>query len=129
MLDTNVLVDALCFSGSFGRQAFDLVRAQGDILYSMATLAELIEVIYRPRLQSYIEEYERRRFIVLFRRQAVLVDPAVQIRVCRDEKDDKFLEVAVSGNADAIITRDRALLELHAFQGIRIVEPKSFLDV
>jgi putative PIN family toxin of toxin-antitoxin system len=127
VLDTNVLVDALCFATSFGRQAFDVVRSRGDILYSMATFAELAEVIYRPRLQRYISEDDRRRFLTLFREQAVLIEPNVEIRACRDPKDDKFLELAVSAKAEAIITRDHALLDLDPFQGIRLVEPQTFV--
>jgi putative PIN family toxin of toxin-antitoxin system len=88
VFDTNVLVDALCFKTSFGRRAFDAVRRRGELAYSMATLAELVEVVYRPRLQRYIGEEERRRFLVLFQQQAVLVEPKVEIRACRDPKDD-----------------------------------------
>jgi len=81
VLDTNVLVDALCFATSFGRRAFDAVRARGEIVYSMPTLAELIEVIYRPRLQQYVGEEERRRFLTLLQEQAVLIEPKVEIAV------------------------------------------------
>ncbi len=127
VLDTNVLVDALCFATSFGRRAFDVVRASGDIVYSMATLVELVDMLYRPRIQRYISEEERRRFLVFFQEQAVLVTPDVEIRVCRDPKDDMFLELAVSAAAQVILTRDRALLDLDPFRGIRLQEPQAFV--
>src|SRR5262245_2284136 len=127
VLDTNVLIDALCFATSFGRRAFDMARAQGEIVHSLATLAELAEVMYRPRLQRYISEEERRRFLILFREQAVLVQPNVEIRACRDAKDDKFLELAVTAEAQTILTRDRALLDLDPFRGIRLLQPQDFV--
>ena len=127
VLDTNVLVDALCFARSFGRRAFDVVRARGEIVYSIPTLAELVEVLYRPRLQRYITEEERRRFLVLFREQSTLIEPKVEIRACRDSKDDKFLELAVAASAEAILTRDHALLDLDPFRGIRLLEPQAFI--
>jgi putative PIN family toxin of toxin-antitoxin system len=127
VLDTNVMVDALCFATSFGRRAFDIVRARGEIVYSMATLAELVEVVYRPRLQRYINEEERRRFLRLFRQQGTLISPTVEIRACRDPKDDKFLELAVSADAKLILTRDQALLDLDPFKGIRLQEPQAFI--
>jgi uncharacterized protein len=127
VLDTNVLVDALCFATSFGRRAFDMVRARGEIVYSLPTFAELVEVIYRPRLQRYIGEDERRRFLVLFRQQAILVEPKIEIRACRDPKDDKFLELAVTASAEAVLTRDRALLDLDPFRGVRLLEPQTFV--
>ena len=48
VLDTNVLVDALLFKRSFGRRAFDIVRASGTLVLSPATYSELVEVLYRP---------------------------------------------------------------------------------
>jgi putative PIN family toxin of toxin-antitoxin system len=127
VFDTNVLVDALCFATSFGRRALDKARKRGEVTYSMATLAELVEVIYRPRLQRYIGEEERRRFLALFQAQAVLIEPKVEIHACRDPKDDKFLELAVSAEAEAIITRDRDLLDLNPFRGIRLFDPQTFV--
>lgn len=49
-----------------------------------------------------------------------------RIRACRDPKDDKFLELAVSGNADVIVTGDKDLLALHPFRGIAILTPLDF---
>ncbi len=49
------------------------------------------------------------------------------ITACRDAKDNKFLEVAVSGRASHIITGDEDLLVLHPFRGIAVVAPQAFL--
>jgi putative PIN family toxin of toxin-antitoxin system len=50
--------------------------------------------------------------------------PTVHIvRACRDPKDDKFLEVALNGTADAIVTGDADLLEMHPWRGIEVVTP------
>ncbi len=80
-----------------------------------------------------------KRFANRFRRLAPFVDgrsvggvarvvPVVRrIRACRDPKDDKFLDVALSGDAAAIITGDQDLLVLDPFHGIRIVSPSVFL--
>ncbi|MCU7937382.1 MAG: putative toxin-antitoxin system toxin component, PIN family [Candidatus Thiodiazotropha sp. (ex Dulcina madagascariensis)] len=50
-----------------------------------------------------------------------------QVHACRDAKDDKFLDVALNGDAKAIITGDCGLLDLDPFHGIRIVNPAAFL--
>lgn len=55
------------------------------------------------------------------------VEISQKIQVCRDPKDDKFLEVAVCGQADLIVTGDQDLLVLHPFQGIQIITPVSYL--
>jgi predicted nucleic acid-binding protein len=51
------------------------------------------------------------------------------ITACRDPQDDKVLEIAVAGKADAIVTGDEDLLALHPFEGIPIVGPAEFLSM
>ena len=55
------------------------------------------------------------------------IEPKIEITECRDPKDNKFLELAVAGKADCIVTGDKDLLELHPFRNIRIITPKEFL--
>ena len=49
------------------------------------------------------------------------------MQVCRDAKDDKFLDVAINGGADLIVTGDTDLLVLHPFESIEIVTPAAYL--
>jgi predicted nucleic acid-binding protein len=58
---------------------------------------------------------------------AALVDTIRVIRACRDPDDDKFLEVAVNGKADALITGDTDLLVLDPLEGIPIITPAACL--
>ncbi len=51
------------------------------------------------------------------------------IRVCRDSRDDKFLELAVDGRANMILTGDEDLLALHPFRGIAIHTPAQYLEL
>lgn len=128
VVDTNVLVDALCFANSFGRKAFDLVTQTSSIIASLETLAELKDVLSRPRLARFFSDEEHRSFMVRLNGIVVPVVPKERIQVCRDTKDDKFLELAVAGSANAIITRDADLLVLNPFRGIEITEPKVFVE-
>jgi predicted nucleic acid-binding protein len=56
-----------------------------------------------------------------------LIDPSIEITVCRDPKDNMILELAVSGEADFIITGDEDLLILNPFQSIQILTPDAWL--
>jgi predicted nucleic acid-binding protein len=58
-----------------------------------------------------------------------LVDVTERVAACRDPKDDKFLELAVSGRASCIVSGDKDLLALHPFRGIAILNPAAFLTV
>ena len=48
---------------------------------------------------------------------------------CRDHKDDKFLDLAIDGKADVILSRDPDLLELNPFQNIPILSPADFIHL
>ena len=126
-LDTNAVVSALLLPRSRPRQALDYVRRHGIVLVSTDVLAELREVIRRPRFDRYLREGRRREFLYNLEQDAELVVITHRITACRDPKDDKFLELAISGNASHIITGDNDLLALHPFRNIPIITPAAFL--
>jgi len=112
---------------SLPRESIDRVRSTGKILISSATLAELDDVLRRPRFDKYIQEEERLKFLAAFVRDAQLVQATANVTDCRDPRDNKFFELAVSGNADVIISGDKDLLVLHPFRGISVLTPQDFL--
>ncbi|HEV2103612.1 MAG TPA: putative toxin-antitoxin system toxin component, PIN family [Candidatus Acidoferrum sp.] len=127
MFDTNVLVSALLLPNSKPRQALDLAMKQGKLLLSFTALAELCEVLSRKRFRRYVDEEDIRTFVAALTREAEWVDVDMQITACRDPKDDKFLELAVSGKATHVVSGDSDLLALNPFQGIIIVTPHALL--
>ena len=128
VFDTNVSVSALLLKRSIVRQAFDKAIEQGKLLVSQATVEELNEVLRRKRFDKYLTEDERIEFITALVREAALVEIADTVTVCRDPKDNKFLELAVSGKATCIVSGDDDLLVLHPFRGIPVLTPRQFLD-
>jgi putative PIN family toxin of toxin-antitoxin system len=68
-------------------------------------------------------------FLKYFRNYVKEIIISEQIKICRDEKDNKFLELAVNGNADFIITGDKDLLVLNPFRTIRIISPSLFFRI
>ena len=127
VLDTNVTVSAALLPWSTPRRAFDLVLEQGTSLISLAMLAELNEVLRRPRFDRYLREEERLAFLAALVRESELVEVTTAVSVCRDPKDDKFLELALSGTATHFISGDDDLLALHPFRGIAILSPHDFI--
>jgi len=128
VFDTNVVVSALLFKQSTARQAFDKALKQGKLLVSVATADELNTVLRREKFNKYLLEEERLQFLAALLLEAIFVEITATIKDCRDPKDNKFLELAVSGNADVIISGDEDLLILHPFRGISILSPRDFLD-
>jgi putative PIN family toxin of toxin-antitoxin system len=127
VFDTNIVVSSIAFPGSTPDRA--LVAAQSSImLSSQATLAELIEVIERPVWDRYIGHQLRTRLAPEYMTSCEVISVISSIHACRDPKDDKFLELAIDGQADFIVTGDKDLLALHPFHDIAILTPAQFLE-
>jgi predicted nucleic acid-binding protein len=72
---------------------------------------------------------ETRALVLRIRRYAALIRPEAPIRMSRDPTDDKFLECAVAGTADYIVSGDADLLSLLDVEGIPIVDAPTFWQV
>jgi len=127
VLDSNVLVSAALFKDSIARQAFNKAAIDGQILVSEPVLAELRDVFSRPRFNRYLSSELRTAFLTDLLTVVEIVEITESIAACRDPKDNKFLELAVDGQATCILSSDKDLLVLHPFQGIAIVTPADFL--
>jgi putative PIN family toxin of toxin-antitoxin system len=110
------------------RKALDKALREGELLVSAETIDELNQVLGRSEFAQYVTENERLEFLAILLREARLVDVTVHVGECRDPRDDKFLELAVSGRAACIVSGDQDLLVLHPFRGISLVTPRGFLD-
>jgi putative PIN family toxin of toxin-antitoxin system len=128
VFDTNVIVSAALIAESVPRRAFDQALDRGTILISAPVLLELAEVLSRPKLNKYLLEEERMRFLVALLKKTELVGITETVTACRDAKDNKILELAVSGMADYIITGDEDLIVLDPFRGMPILPPREFLN-
>ena len=128
VIDTNVVVSALLTKKSVARDALDKARGLGEILLSLKVIEELVDVLGRPAFNRYIDEEDRIGFLNLLVKESTLVEITEKIKECRDPQDDKFLELAVSGKADFIISGDGDLQALNPFRKIKIISPRAFLD-
>src|SRR5208337_5656550 len=129
VIDTNVYVSRLLNPLSVPGRAVAKALEEATTLVSLATLAELKAVLGRSKLVSYIPPGSVEPFLEAVMSVAIFVEVITPIRVCRDPRDDKFLEVAVHGRADAIVTGDADLLALNPFRGIAILTPASYLEL
>lgn len=127
VFDNNVLVSAALLGG-VPRKAFDKLLDKGKVLVSVSVLLELADVLNRPKFDKYVTHDERMRFMVGFLKVAEMVEISETIKVCRDPKDDKLLELAVSGAADFLVTGDKDLLVLNPFRRVKIITPREFLE-
>ena len=127
VVDTNVFVSAALKDKSFPALALHVVAQRGTLLKSTATEGQLFAVLGRPQLAALIDpaavDWIRD---LMARAEAVTITE--RIAACRDATDDKFLELAVNGKADMIVSGDADLLVLNPFRGIPIVSPAAFVQ-
>lgn len=129
VIDTNVLLSGLLFPASVPGQAVRKAVREGTLLVPEATLGELESVLFRQKFNPYLTVEERREFFEALGQTAQYVQVIYRVHVCRDPKDDKFVELAVNGRADFIVTGDKDLLCLSSFQSVLVITPGAYLEL
>ena len=131
VLDANVFVSALISSaGPPARVLQQWEEERFAVVISEAILQELDRVLHYPRLYQKYKLSEERisRFLGLLRTQCVLVEPTIKLSVIkRDPTDDRYLECAIAGEAEIIVSGDDHLLGLATHKDIQILSPAGFL--
>jgi putative PIN family toxin of toxin-antitoxin system len=125
VLDTNVLISALL--GGRSQRVLDLWRAAAfEVIVSTEILSEYLAVIRRPKFKlppSSIDDISR--FLLRYSTSVTPTEPSV--KAAADPKDDRFLDAALAGQADLIVSGDHHLLDLNPFHGISILTVREFL--
>jgi putative PIN family toxin of toxin-antitoxin system len=125
VFDTNILVSALVFPGGRAEAALlRIIQEHDQLLLSKPILDELLGVLARKFSR---DTEELARTAVLLFELALTVRPRQKLRVVLDDPDNRVLECALAGRADAIVTGDSALLELGDFRGVRVISLREYL--
>lgn len=127
VIDTNLWISRLLLPRSVSAQAVDRAIQWGRPLMSDETLAELADVLARPKFDRYVSREDRQQFLLKLGGIVKLVPVIQRVRVSRDPEDDKFLDLALAGQARYLLTGDQDLLVLNPFHGIRIMTPAAWL--
>lgn len=125
--DTNVLISGIGFGGKPWRCLVEVFVGDAELITSEDALAEFERVLSYDHLP--FTPSEQKRFPELLRREATVVDPDVSITAVDDDPDDNvFLQCAVTGDVDYLVSGDPHLTGLESFRGIPILEPAAFLS-
>ena len=129
VFDTNVLISALFDFNSFAAKSLTKARNQGRLLVSKEIASEYLSVFSRKKFDKWISLENRINFIENIIENSMHVNVTQQIVACRDYKDNMFLSLAVSAQANCIVSGDKDLLVLHPFNGIPILTPPDFISL
>jgi len=125
VFDTNVLVSALVFPGGQGEAALHrIIEERDELVLSKPILDELLGVLAR----KFSRDAEELAHAAVFLGElGTMVKPGRRLKVLRDDPDNRVLECAIAGHADAIVTGDRALLALSGYREIQILSLRDYL--
>jgi len=133
VVDANVFVSAVLSPTGTPARVLDSWREGRFVLVlSLAILAEIYRVLHYPKLVTRHQwsEEQMRTFVDVLASQALLTPGALTVAVIEDDPaDNRYLECAVEGEADFLVSGDQLLLNLRTYQGVAIVTPRAFLDV
>ena len=125
VLDTNVQISGLLFGGNCEKILNLFKNNQLELLISPKTHAELLNKL--PNF-SLTEDFIYKTNTLL-QTKATKILPKKKVKICRDPKDNMFLELCLAGKADYLITGDKDLLYLKSFKNTLTLSPKEFLKI
>jgi putative PIN family toxin of toxin-antitoxin system len=132
VIDTNVMVSVAFAQGGLAGELREMIA---DGLFTPVTSKEIVAELYRVLHYPHIlkrfgpSEDDIHEFIGMILEKFSLTKGLYSLhKIKEDPKDDMFLACAMEADADFIVSRDRHLLNLREFHGIKIVGVKEFLE-
>ncbi|MCH8293903.1 putative toxin-antitoxin system toxin component, PIN family [Candidatus Poribacteria bacterium] len=130
VIDTNHIMSAILSARGASAKLIDWMTREED--YFRLLMSPPIWNEYRTVADWLIPESQQRekaRILNILRLQSDWIEPKIQLNVCRDESDNRFLECAVEGKADYLVTKNIRHFPPKKYQGVNIVRIRKFLDV
>jgi putative PIN family toxin of toxin-antitoxin system len=126
VLDTNILISGIFWRGSSNKVILNWRNGKFTLVSSLETISEIIKVLKDFKIK--LSDNEIREWLDLIVRNSTIVELKEKIAIVKDDpKDNIFIETAIAGNADYILSQDNHLLKLKEFRGIKIISPDEFI--
>ncbi len=127
IIDTNLWISFL-IKRSYSEIDLLLFSQEINLVFSTELLHEFVTVANRPKFEKYFSTTNIKKTLDLIEAYADFVEVKTVINICRDEKDNFLLSLAVDGNASHLITGDQDLLVLKHFGKTKILSIADFLN-
>ncbi len=130
VLDTNVLISGVIATGVPHELLVKGFDREYQIVVSVETLTEFRDTLLKYPERFQMDKDDVQNEVETIRYFAEFVTPQEDIAVVEDDPDDdKFLEAAVAGDVEYLVSGDQHLLSVNSFRGIDIVEPRTFYEL
>lgn len=128
IFDTSTVIGAILKPHSLPAEVLYHASKKYKLLASSDTLKELIEVIQRDKFDKFRGKEERTIGLSLYLNLLEIVEPTIIANDCRDEKDNKFLSLALSTNTKIIVSSDDDLLVLNPYKNTKILTVRQYAE-
>ncbi len=131
VLDTNVLVSGTFWTGSSFRVLELVDKGKVTLIANRPILDEYDEALHKDEIiKKPAYSTERVKAALNLLKKVHIVEQSIKLNIVNDDADDnKFIEAAVEGNADYIVSKDKHLLRLKQYKNIKIITPEEFLSL
>lgn len=133
VLDTNTLVSAVInVKSSVASEIYQSSKEKSFLqVLSPSILAEVYDVLHRARIMKFHKRsaQELQEIIHELASVSYVVPGHTKVEVVRDADDNKIISAALEGKVDYIVSRDRDLLDLKKYRGIKIITPEKFMGI
>lgn len=128
VIDTNVLVSGIHWAGPSEDVLHAWFLGKFELVSSAQIVGEFVAVMEKFEIPMNPDDILWWKSLIV--QNSAVVEPEVTVDVvARDPEDNKFIEAALKGKAEYIISLDKDLLDVGSYQGIKIITPKSFLSI
>ena len=108
VLDTNILVSALITKGTPPDGLYRAwLRGEVELVTSAVQIAELDDVLSRPRLQRFLDADQASAIVENIGTRAVVLDELPSVSLSPDPMDNQILAAAVAGRVDLLVSGDK----------------------
>jgi putative PIN family toxin of toxin-antitoxin system len=121
VFDTSALIPVCLHPDREPARVFRHAVLVHEIFSSPEAIKELIAVLSRAKFDAWRPLAQRLAWVGLYQSAATVIAPGEQVADCRDDKDNKFLALALAAKADFIVSSDIHLLEMNPYRGIEII--------
>ena len=125
VFDTNIFISAFAIPGSLAEKAMLKIIEGGDIL---VLSKEIINEVLSVLSSKFSRDKEGLSHVaVILSELGELAKPTQKISIFKDEPDNRILECALHGKANALVTGDKEMLRLREYSGVKIISLKEYL--
>jgi uncharacterized protein len=125
VLDTNVIVSGIFWRGTPYHILELWIHDDIQVLATESILNEYNRVIKSIDTQGKVSK----SWLTFIAENATIVSDQEILKICRDPHDDKFINCAVTGKADYLVSGDDDILSLKSFPNIKIISPSEFYNL